>query len=46
MGKSLRRVLCVFGRDIRSISVTGSYRTVHKIFRTNLLRISSNSDII
>ena len=45
-GKSLRRVLCVFGRDIRSISVTGSYRTVHKIFRTNLLRISSNSDII
>ena len=45
-GKSLRRVLCAFGRDIRSISVTGSYRTVHKIFRTNPLRISSNSDII
>ena len=45
-GKSLRRVLCAFGRDIRSISVTEGYRTVHKIFRTNLLRISSNSDII
>ena len=45
-GKSLRCVLCAFGRDIRSISVTGSYRTVHKIFRTNLLRISSDSDII
>ena len=42
----LRRVLCAFGRDIRSISVTGSYRTVHKIFRTNLLHISSDSDII
>ena len=46
MGKSLRRVLCAFGKDIRSISVTGSYRTVHKIFRTNLLHISSDSDII
>lgn len=46
MGKSLRRVLCAFGRDIRSISVTEGYRTVHKIFRTNLLHISSDSDII
>ena len=27
-------------------SVTESYRTVHKIFRTNLLHILSDSDII
>ena len=46
MGKSLRRVLCAFGRDICPVSVTESYRTVHKIFRTNRLHISSDSDII
>ena len=46
MGKSLRCVLCAFGRDIRSISVTGSYRTVYKIFRTKLLHISCDLDII
>ena len=46
MGKSLRRVLCAFGRGICPVSVTESYRTVHKIFRTNQLHISSDSDII
>lgn len=46
MGESLRRVLCAFGRDICSVPVTESYRTVHKIFRTNWLRVSSDSDII
>ena len=46
MGKSLRRVLCAFGMGICSVSVTESYRTVHKLFRTNLLHISSDSDII
>ena len=46
MGKSLRRVLCAFGRGICSVSVTENYRTVHKIFRTNRLHISSDSDII
>ena len=46
LGKSLRRVLCVFGRGICSISGTENYRTVRKIFRTNQLHISSDSDII
>ena len=46
IGKPFRRVLCAFGRGICSISVTESYRTVRKIFRTNLLYISSDSDII
>ena len=46
MGKSLRRVLCVFGRGICSISGVESYRTVRKIFRTNLLHIPSDSGII
>ena len=46
MGKSFRRVLCAFGRGICSVSVTESYRTVHRIFRTNQLHISSDSDII
>ena len=46
MGKSLRRVLCAFGRGICPVSVTESYRTVHKIFRTNRLHISPDSDII
>ena len=46
MGKSLRRALCAFGMGICSVSVTESYRTVHKIFRTNRLHISSDSDII
>ena len=46
MGKSLRRVLCVFGRGICSISCTESYRTARKIFRTNLLHIPSDSGII
>ena len=46
MGKSLRRALCAFGMGICSVSVTESYRTVHKIFRTNLLHISSGLDII
>ena len=46
MGKSLRRVLCVFGRGICSISGAESYRTARKIFRTNLLHIPSDSCII
>ena len=46
MGKSLRRVLCVFGRGICSISGAESYRTARKIFRTNLLYIPSDSCII
>ena len=46
MGKSLRRVLCAFGRGICSVPVAESYRTARKIFRTNLLYIPSDSCII
>ena len=46
MGKSLRRVLCAFGRGSCSISGTESYRTVRKKFRTNLLRVPPDSCII
>ena len=46
IGKSIRRVLCAFRMAIFSVSVIESYRTVHKLFRTNRLHISSDSDII
>mgnify|MGYP001537744019 CR=1 FL=1 len=38
--------MSVITAPVRSVPVIESYRTVHKIFRTNWLHISPDSDII
>ena len=46
VGESYQHILYAFGSSICSVSSTKGYQTVHKIFCTNWLHISSDSDII